>query len=63
VQISVGLEVSWNYQYLPDWLNESKNAKLPPPGYMDWGGHHANEPPRAAVAGEWAGWPNEYYDA
>jgi hypothetical protein len=62
VQISVGLEVSWNYQYLPDWLNESKGAKPPPPGLFDWAGHDDEKPPRAAVTGEWAGWPEEYYD-
>jgi hypothetical protein len=46
----------------PAAVNTSKSNKRPPPGYLDWSGHHDNVPPRAAVAGEWKGWGEEYYD-
>jgi hypothetical protein len=61
-KISCGLNVPWNLQYLPQPVNGSKGNKRPPPGYFDWFNHHTNEPPRPAGPGEWAGWPDEYYD-
>jgi hypothetical protein len=54
--------VAWNLQYLPAAVNTSKSNNWPPPGYLDWAGHHDNEPRRAAVAGEWGGFGEEYYD-
>jgi hypothetical protein len=54
--------VAWNLQYLPAAVNTSKSNKRPPPGYLDWAGQHDNEPLRAAVAGEWGGFGEEYYD-
>ena len=54
--------VARDLQYLPAAVNTSKSNKRPPPGYLDWAGHHDNEPRRAAVAGERGGFGEEYYD-
>ena len=54
--------VAWKLQYLPAAVNTSKSNKRQPPGYLDWFGHHDNEAPRAAVAGEWKGRGEEYYE-
>jgi hypothetical protein len=54
--------VARDLQDLPAAVNTSKSNKRPPPGYLDWAGQHDNEPLRAAVAGEWGGFGEEYYD-
>ena len=61
-QTRASAHVARDLQYLPAAVNTSKSNKRPPPGYLDWAGQHDNEPLRAAVAGEWGGFGEEYYD-
>jgi hypothetical protein len=61
-QTRASAHVARGLQYLPAVVNTSKSNKRQPSRFLDWFGHHDNVPLRAAVAGEWGGFGEEYYD-